>query len=77
MMLNWFIKTLARDEATKIRIDDLFNIHAPAKFGAADISIVVTFNPWIVPYRYTIEYRFRTRAERDGNLSWIPRPLDK
>ena len=74
---QWFVKTLARDESVKIRIDDLFNIQPPAEFGAADISIRVDFNPWIIPIQYAVEFRFQTRIETNGMLSWIPRPLDK
>jgi len=76
-MRQWFVSTLARDETTEVRLDDLFNIIPPAQFGAADISIKVAFNPWIVPIHWQREFRFQTRPERDGKLSWIARPLNK
>jgi len=76
-MPQWFVSTLARDETTEVRLDDLFNIIPPAQFGAADISIKVAFNPWIVPIHWQREFRFQTRPERDGKLSWIARPLNK
>jgi len=76
-MPQWFVSTLARDETTEVRLDDLFNIIPPAQFGAADISIKVAFNPWIVPIHWQSEFRFQTRLERDGKLSWIARPLNK
>jgi hypothetical protein len=78
IMPQWRIKWLARDEPTKIRLDDLLAIAGTAKFGAADISVGVKFYIWIIPWLYVpIEYRFQTRLERDGKLSWMPRPLDK
>jgi hypothetical protein len=76
-MRQWFVSTLARDETTEVRLDDLFNIIPPAQFGAADVSIKVAFNPWIVPIHWQSEFRFQTRLERDGKLSWIARPLNK
>jgi hypothetical protein len=76
-MRQWFVSTLARDETTEVRLDDLFNIIPPAQFGAADISIKVAFNPWIVPIHWQREFRFQTQLERDGKLSWIARPLNK
>jgi hypothetical protein len=76
-MPQWFVSTLARDETTEVRLDDLFNIIPPAQFGAADISIKVAFNPWIIPIHWQREFRFQTRLERDGKLSWIARPLNK
>ena len=76
-MPQWFVSTLARDATTEVRLDDLFNIIPPAQFGAADISIKVAFNPWIIPIRWQREFRFQTRLERDGKLSWTARPLNK
>lgn len=75
---HWRIRWLAHDEPTKIRFDDMFGVTAPAKFGAADISVGAEFYIWYFPWlRVPIEYRFQTRLERDGKLSWIPRPLNK
>ena len=76
-MPQWFVSTLARDATTEVRLDDLFNIIPPAQFGAADISIKVAFNPWIIPIHWQREFRFQTQLERDGKLSWIARPLNK
>jgi hypothetical protein len=76
VMPQWAVKTLARDEQTEVRLDDLFKFQTMG-IGAADVSINVSFNPWLIPYRYQVEFRFRTRPESDGKLSWIPRPLDK
>jgi len=77
IMPQWFVSELARDETDELRFDDLFNVQPPAQFGAADISIVLKFNPWFVPTNFTIEKRFQTHLEDDGKLSWIPRPLNK
>ena len=74
---DWFVSVLARDEHTEIRLDDLFDIKAPAKLGYADISVVLSFNPWFFPKTKKLEYRYYTRVEKDGKLSWVPRPLDK
>jgi hypothetical protein len=77
-MPQWRVGWLARDEPTKVRFDDLFKITGTAKFGAADISVGVEFYIWYIPWlRIPIEYRFQTRLEQDGKLSWMPRPLNK
>jgi hypothetical protein len=76
-MKDWMSGSLARDESQQIRIDDFFPIGPPAKLGGADISIVVDFNPWFVPITWRLEYRFQTRAEADGSMSWVPRPVGK
>lgn len=43
IMSQWRIRWLAMDEPTKVRFDDLFAVNAPAKFGAADISIYLDY----------------------------------
>jgi hypothetical protein len=75
---EWPIHWLARDETTKIRLDDIFPVNATSKFGGADISVGVNFYIGIIPWLdVPIEYRFQTRLEPDGKFSWIPRPLNK
>jgi hypothetical protein len=77
-MPQWHVNWLARDEPTQVRFDDAIAIKAPGMFGAADISVGIEFNIWYVPFlRVPIEYRFQTRMEKNGKLSWIPRPLNK
>jgi hypothetical protein len=75
-MKKWRANILARDETTEIRIDDLIR-EPPGGLGGIDISVGIEFNPWIVPYRWRVEYRFQTRLENDGKLSWTPRPLNQ
>ena len=77
MMDKWFIKELRADERHLIRLDDLFHIKPPARFGGADISIIVSYQPWLIPFKREFEFRFFTREEKDGTLSWTPRPLDR
>jgi hypothetical protein len=71
------VKELSRDESQEIRLEDLLAVKAPAIFGGADISIVLYFQPWFAPIPWSLEYRFQTRLEGDGKLSWVPRPLNK
>jgi hypothetical protein len=76
LMSQWHVRWLARDEPTKIRLDDALNIGP--QLGGADISVGLVFSVWMIPLlRVPIEYRFQTHVERDGKLSWIPRPLNK
>jgi hypothetical protein len=74
---QWFAKELAKDETITIRLDDPFHIFPPAKFGGADISIIIEYDLWIVPKRFRTEFRYVTRVENDGRLSWVPRPVNK
>jgi len=74
---HWAVAELARDETIQLRLDDLFSVEPPSIFGAADISIVLSFNPWFLPVTRKAEFRFQTHVEKDGKLSWVPRPLNK
>ena len=74
---RWDAKSLRRDEPETIRLDEALKFPQPAKLGAADMSIGVSFTPWVVPIQWELEYRFQTHAESDGKLSWIRRPMEK
>jgi hypothetical protein len=74
---QWFVHELRKDEKHVIRLDDLFRVSSPARFGGADISIVISYYPWLIPIKREIEFRFVTRKEMDGMLSWVPQPLGK
>ncbi len=76
--LAWFTKKLDRDEKLTILLEDAYPIKPPAKFGGARISILVEYQTWIFPFKkFQKEFRFFTRIENDGQLSWLSRPLTK
>jgi hypothetical protein len=74
---EWRDHSLAEDQQFSIMLDDFMRLAAPAKFGGADISIIVEYQPWIVPIRQEKEFRFVTEAGVDGKLYWITRQLDE
>jgi hypothetical protein len=74
---SWFASSLAMDEKQTLRLDDAIKIAAPMKFGGANISIGVEYQPWFIPIRRNKEFRFSTKLERDGKMSWVQRPLNK
>jgi hypothetical protein len=77
VMPQWFIRKLSMDERHVVRFDDVFDITEGVKLAAADISIIIQYDPWMLPIRREKEFHFATRFEKDGKLSWIPRPLEK
>lgn len=77
VMPKWLVRELRHDEKHMIRLDDLFAIKPPAKFGGADISIVITYYPWLIPIKREVEFRFITHKENNAMLSWVPQPLGK
>jgi len=50
---------------------------APEKFGGADISIIVEYQPGFIPFRQEKEFRFATERASDGKLYWMTRPFDE
>ncbi|MGO8952084.1 MAG: hypothetical protein ACLP1W_19250 [Rhodomicrobium sp.] len=73
----WHVNRLAMDEKYSIRLDDFLKIASSATFGGANISIIIEYRPWILPLHREKEFRFITRLESDGKLSWLSRPVDK
>jgi hypothetical protein len=74
---GWRDHALAADQPFTIVLDDFLRLTAPAKFGGADISIIVEYQPWFVPVRQEKEFRFATDLGTDGKLYWVPQSTDE
>jgi hypothetical protein len=81
---QWFAKTLGVDERYTIRLDDVIALPKTSRpyhfLSAADLSILVHFHPWYLkfwPFNMEREFRFKTKLEADGKLSWEARPVEK
>ena len=72
----WRDHALAKNQSFSIALDDFMRLPAAAKFGGADISIIVEYQPWSLPMRQEKEFRFTTLPQSDGKLYWIARSLD-
>jgi hypothetical protein len=72
----WHAKVLAVDEKQTLRFDDYVNTRY-AIVEYADIAIGVKYQPWFLPFIREKQFRFVTRKEPDGKLSWISQPLEK
>jgi hypothetical protein len=73
----WRDHALAADRSFSITLDDFMRFAAPATFGGADISIIIEYQPWVIPIRQEKEFRFTTLPQIDGKLYWIARSLDE
>ena len=73
---EWNHHRLGADEKYTISIGDWFNVTKGNRIISADISIVVSFYPWIAPFQRERHFRFITKAEADGLLHWSARPVD-
>lgn len=60
--------TISVDEPVSFRVDDVF--YHRVGVGSYDISIVVEYKPWRIPIKCERQFRFYTRLENDGRLSW-------
>jgi hypothetical protein len=74
---EWRGHALAADQPFTIVLDDFLRFAPPAKFGGADISIIVEYQPWLVPLRQEKEFRFATELGTDSKLYWASRPVDE
>jgi hypothetical protein len=81
---TWTGHRLAPDEKYKVFLDDGFNQLLPKpkpllrqSFIDADISIVVTFKPWISPIRIKREARFSAKRDEKGKIIWFNQTIDK
>lgn len=73
----WRDHVLASDQSFTIALDDFIRFIAPEKFGGADISIIVEYQPGFIPFRQEKEFRFATAPRVDGKLDWVSRPVEE
>jgi hypothetical protein len=74
---DWRDRTLVADQSFTITLDDFMRLPAPEKFGGADITIIVEYQPGRIPIRQEKEFRFTTLPQIDGKLHWIARSPDE
>jgi hypothetical protein len=74
----WSVKWLDTDEKWQIALEQAVSLHSPQQIEKANITIAVTYSPWLMPWpwRYTREFRFITKKLSDGKIYWIPTPLN-
>jgi hypothetical protein len=72
---SWRDHSLSANQHFSIALDDFMRFPAPAKFGGADLSIIVEYQPGGLPVRQEKEFGFATELRADGKLDWIPQPL--
>lgn len=73
---DWREHSLGAHASFTIALDDFLRLAAPAKFGGADISIIVEYQPWLFPVREGKVIRFVTQPGIDGKLYWIARAVE-
>jgi hypothetical protein len=79
---NWTNQTLLPDEKFSAALDGVLDWLVPQQaresviVTSAVITIVVQFQPWFVPWRRELEFRFATQRAPNGALSWITPVLD-
>jgi hypothetical protein len=77
-MPDWQRRHFAADEKWLVPMGN--NVPFRFETGAADIMIVVSYSPWLVPkpFLQPLEYRarFASHEKAGGQHVWIPRALD-
>jgi hypothetical protein len=74
---DWGHPTLAGDERQAIELRDVFSAIHVAHAADADIAISVAYQPWFLwPIKRHKMFRFITRRDQNGDIRWVPIPLD-
>jgi hypothetical protein len=74
---DWRNHSLTTDQQFSITLDDFLRFTTPTKFGGADVSIIVEYQPWVFPIRQERTFRFAAELGTDGKLYWISRSVDE
>jgi len=74
---GWSVRWLLPDEKYQIAMEDVIRatMKEPSNIQNANISIIVHFSPWKMPWREQKEFRFITKERSDGKIYRVPTPL--
>ena len=64
------------DERITITLADVCSIGPPVQLSAADLSIVVSYKPWILPLPREKIFRFIARKQTNGLFYWYSQSLN-
>ncbi len=67
---QWLAAYIGIDDKHTITIEDMFK----GQISYADISIILEYSPWFLPWRREKEFRFETRKLGDGKIYWFIHP---
>ena len=67
---NTGISSLSASESTSIEFNRIFNQEMP--IASADIEVLVSYKPFLVPFRLSKSQRFKTMLNYNGELVWTP-----
>jgi hypothetical protein len=70
----WKLQHLDVDERFSIALTDVWDTPATTFYGG-DITIGVTFKPWISPFPMERQFRFVATKQRDEKYYWSPQSL--
>jgi hypothetical protein len=80
MSSNWQNHELRMDEPYTITPSDVFSprgVQGPDNrpIQSADIAIIVTYQPWFIPWSRSRAFRFQARRGAAGKFLWYSVPL--
>jgi hypothetical protein len=74
----WTVKWLDVDERYEIALESLIKMQdSKRQVTSANITIIVGYAPWLMPWRNKREFRFVTEKLSDGRVYWVPTPLNR
>jgi hypothetical protein len=73
---RWAKHALEPHEAYEITPGDLMFVTPPTALLYAQISIIVSYKPWKLPFGGGKEVHFESRRLPDGKIEWLHIPVD-
>jgi hypothetical protein len=73
---KWRPRNLSVDEKFTAAISDIFKFDPDATVGG-DITMGLTFKPWISPFTSERMFRFIGQKSADGKYRWLPEALEE
>jgi hypothetical protein len=64
------------DERWEVILGDTIGPQPGTNLSGAEIGIIVSYHPWIIPWEQEKPFLFYTLRRNDGSLYWVQVPAD-
>jgi hypothetical protein len=77
----WVYFPIIQNQHHYLGLDERFTINPESQMGGfvsqADIAVIVSYQPWFIPWRREKSFRFFAKPDRQGKVYWRSWPIDE
>lgn len=77
----WVYVPIIQNQHFHLGLDERFTINPESQMGGfvrnADIAVIVSYEPWFIPWHREKQFRFIAKPDGQGKIYWRSWPIDE